>query len=144
MGLILMIWTYLMKTSKRLSPFDFVKSINEKTENLIQVQPDAERDYVPFMVNRSLSFSPDTILYANMMNEKWMLDKKMQYDFLYGSVRRRRRFDKWMKREEDDMTPLVMEIYQVNQRRAIEYLSLMNEDQKKELRIGRGGSNIPK
>ena len=133
-----------MKTSKRLSPFDFVKSINEKTENLIQVQPDAERDYVPFMVNRSLSFSPDTILYANMMNEKWMLDKKMQYDFLYGSVRRRRRFDKWMKREEDDMTPLVMEIYQVNQRRAIEYLSLMNEDQKKELRIGRGGSNIPK
>ena len=139
-----MIWTYLMKTSKRLSPFDFVKSINEKTENLIQVQPDAERDYVPFMVNRSLSFSPDTILYANMMNENWMLDKKMQYDFLYGSVRRRRRFDKWMKREEDDMTPLVMEIYQVNQRRAIEYLSLMNEDQKKELRIGRGGSNIPK
>jgi hypothetical protein len=133
-----------MKTSKRLSPFDFVKSINEKTENLIQVQPDAERDYVPFMVNRSLSFSPDTILYANMMNENWMLDKKMQYDFLYGSVRRRRRFDKWMKREEDDMTPLVMEIYQVNQRRAIEYLSLMNEDQKKELRIGRGGSNIPK
>ena len=133
-----------MKTSKRLSPFDFVKSINEKTENLIQVQPDAERDYVPFMVNRSLSFSPETILYANMMNENWMLDKKMQYDFLYGSVRRRRRFDKWMKREEDDMTPLVMEIYQVNQRRAIEYLSLMNEDQKKELRIGRGGSNIPK
>jgi hypothetical protein len=133
-----------MKTSKRLSPFDFVKSINEKTENLIQVQPDAERDYVPFMVNRSLSFSPDTILYANMMNEKWMLDKKMQYDFLYGSVRRRRRFDKWMKREEDDMIPLVMEIYKVNQRRAIEYLGLMNEDQKKELRIGRGGSNIPK
>jgi|LakMenE01Jun11ns_1017448.scaffolds.fasta_scaffold9710512_2 hypothetical protein len=139
-----MIWTYPMKTSKRLSPFDFVKSINEKTENLIQVQPDAERDYVPFMVNRSLSFSPDTILYANMMNEKWMLDKKMQYDFLYGSVRRRRRFDKWMKREEDDMIPLVMEIYKVNQRRAIEYLCLMNEDQKKELRIGRGGSNIPK
>jgi hypothetical protein len=79
-----------------------------------------------------------------MMNEKWMLDKKMQYDFLYGSVRRRRRFDKWMKREEDDMIPLVMEIYKVNQRRAIEYLGLMNEDQKKELRIGRGGSNIPK
>jgi DNA-binding protein Fis len=49
-----------------------------------------------------------------------------------------------MKREEDDMIPLVMEIYKVNQRRAIEYLGLMNEDQKKELRIGRGGSNIPK
>jgi len=130
--------------SKRLSPFDFVKSINEKTENLIQVQPEVERDYLPYMVNRSLSFSPDTILYANSMNERWTLDKKLQYDFLYGSVRRRRRYDKWMKREEDEMLPLVMELYKVNQRRAAEYLSLLTEEQKQQLRRGRGGDRIPK
>lgn len=139
-----MIWTYLMSMSKRLSPFDFVKSINEKTENLIQVQPEVERDYLPYMVNRSLSFSPDTILYANSMNERWTLDKKLQYDFLYGSVRRRRRYDKWMKREEDEMLPLVMELYKVNQRRAAEYLSLLTEEQKQQLRRGRGGDRIPK
>lgn len=139
-----MIWTYLMSMSKRLSPFDFVKSINEKTENLIQVQPEVEKDYLPYMVNRSLSFSPDTILYANSMNERWTLDKKLQYDFLYGSVRRRRRYDKWMKREEDEMLPLVMELYKVNQRRAAEYLSLLTEEQKQQLRRGRGGDRIPK
>ena len=139
-----MIWTYLMSMSKRLSPFDFVKSINEKTENLIQVQPEVERDYLPYMVNRSLSFSPDTILYANSMNERWTLDKKLQYDFLYGSVRRRRRYDKWMKREEDEMLPLVVELYKVNQRRAAEYLSLLTEEQKQQLRRGRGGDRIPK
>ena len=139
-----MIWTYLMSMSKRLSPFDFVKSINEKTENLIQVQPEVEKDYLPYMVNRSLSFSPDTILYANSMNERWILDKKLQYDFLYGSVRRRRRYDKWMKREEDEMLPLVMELYKINQRRAAEYLSLLTEEQKQQLRRGRGGDRIPK
>ena len=139
-----MIWTYLMSMSKRLSPFDFVKSINEKTENLIQVQPEVEKDYLPYMVNRSLSFSPDTILYANSMNERWTLDKKLQYDFLYGSVRRRRRYDKWMKREEDEMLPLVVELYKVNQRRAAEYLSLLTEEQKQQLRRGRGGDRIPK
>lgn len=139
-----MIWTYLMSMSKRLSPFDFVKSINEKTENLIRVQPEVEKDYLPYMVNRSLSFSPDTILYANSMNERWTLDKKLQYDFLYGSVRRRRRYDKWMKREEDEMLPLVMELYKVNQRRAAEYLSLLTEEQKQQLRRGRGGDRIPK
>jgi hypothetical protein len=130
--------------SKRLSPFDFVKSINEKSENLIQVQPDVEKDYLPYMVNRALSFSPDTILYANTMNERWILDKKLQYDFLYGSVRRRRRYDKWMKREGDEMVPLVMELYQVNQRIAAEYLSLLTEEQKQKLRQGRGGDYIPK
>jgi len=139
-----MIWTYLMSMSKRLSPFDFVKSINEKTENLIQVQPEVEKDYLPYMVNRALSFSPDTILYANSMNQRWTLDKKLQYDFLYGSVRRRRRYDKWMKREEDEMLPLVMELYQVNQRRAAEYLSLLTDEQKQQLRRGRGGDRIPK
>jgi hypothetical protein len=133
-----------MSMSKRLSPFDFVKSINEKTENLIQVQPEVEKDYLPYMVNRALSFSPDTILYANSMNQRWTLDKKLQYDFLYGSVRRRRRYDKWMKREEDEMLPLVMELYQVNQRRAAEYLSLLTDEQKKQLRRGRGGDRIPK
>jgi len=130
--------------TKRLSPFDFVKSINEKSENLIQVQPDVEKDYLPYMVNRALSFSPDTILYANTMNERWILDKKLQYDFLYGSVRRRRRYDKWMKREGDEMVPLVMELYQVNQRIAAEYLSLLTEEQKQKLRQGRGGDYIPK
>jgi len=133
-----------MTMTKRLSPFDFVKSINEKSENLIQVQPDVEKDYLPYMVNRALSFSPDTILYANTMNERWILDKKLQYDFLYGSVRRRRRYDKWMKREGDEMVPLVMELYQVNQRIAAEYLSLLTEEQKQKLRQGRGGDYIPK
>jgi hypothetical protein len=139
-----MIWICPMTMSKRLSPFDFVKSINEKSENLIQVQPDVEKDYLPYMVNRALSFSPDTILYANTMNERWILDKKLQYDFLYGSVRRRRRYDKWMKREGDEMVPLVMELYQVNQRIAAEYLSLLTEEQKQKLRQGRGGDYIPK
>ena len=79
----------------------------------MKVQPDTEKDYMPFMVNRSLSFSPDAILYANSMNTNWIADKKMQYDFLYGSVRRRKRFDKWMKKEEvDELTvAVVMEFY---------------------------------
>jgi hypothetical protein len=128
--------------SKRLSPFDFAKSINEKTENLMKVQPDTEKDYMPFMVNRSLSFSPDAILYANSMNTNWIADKKMQYDFLYGSVRRRKRFDKWMKKEEvDELTvAVVMEFYKVGHKRAIEYMSLLTQEQKQTLRGGYGGT----
>jgi hypothetical protein len=128
--------------SKRLSPFDFAKSINEKTEHLMKVQPETEKDYMPFMVNRALSFSPDAVLYANAMNTNWIVDKRMQYDFLFGSVRRRKRFDKWLKKDDiDELTiKVIMEYYQVGHKRAIEYLSMMTEEQKQTLRSGYGGS----
>lgn len=125
--------------TKRLSPFDFAKSINEKTEDLLKVQPEAEKDYQPFLVNRALSFSPDTILFANMMNLCSMLDKKLQYDYLFASVRKRKRFDKWIKREEDDLVPLVATIYGVSQRKAVEYIAMLTEAQRNELRTGYGG-----
>lgn len=125
--------------TKRLSPFDFAKSINEKTENLLKGQPEAEKDYQPFLVNRALSFSPDTILFANMMNLCPNADRKLQYDYLFASVRRRKRFDKWVKREEDDLVPLVASVYGVSERKAIEYLKMLTEAQKNELRTGYGG-----
>jgi hypothetical protein len=128
--------------SKRLSPFDFVKSINEKNEHLMKVQPETEKDYNPFMVNRALSFSPDAVLYANSMNTNWIVDKRMQYDFLYAAIRRRKRFDKWQKKEQEDEHTLaiVMEVYKVGPRRAAEYLSMLTEAQRQELRKGYGGS----
>ena len=62
-----------------MNPFEFVKSINEKTGNLIANDQDMERQYMPFLVNRGLSFTADTILAANEMNSVPFLDKKLQY-----------------------------------------------------------------
>lgn len=125
--------------TKRLSPFDFAKSINEKQDDLLKVQPEAEKDYQPFLVNRALSFSPDTVLYANMMNQCPNVDKKLQYDYLFASVRRRKRYDKWIKREEDELVPLVAGIYGVSQKKATEYLTLLTKEQREELKRGYGG-----
>lgn len=125
--------------TKRLSPFDFAKSINEKHDDLLKVQPEAEKDYQPFLVNRALSFSPDTVLYANMMNQCPNVDKKLQYDYLFASVRRRKRYDKWIKREEDELVPLVATIYNVSQKKATEYLTMLTKEQREELKRGYGG-----
>lgn len=125
--------------TKRLSPFDFAKSINEKQDDLLKVQPEAEKDYQPFLVNRALSFSPDTVLYANMMNQCPNVDKKLQYDYLFASVRRRKRYDKWIKREEDELVPLVAGIYGVSQKKATEYLTMLTKEQREELKRGYGG-----
>ena len=128
---------------KRLNPFDFIKSINEKTENLMDTTPDAEKDYTPFVVNRGLSYSPDTILYANEMNCVPLTDKRMQYDYLYHSIRKRKRFDKWIKPEETDeeLLGLVMEVYKVGQKKATEYIRMIPKDRLDALRQSGRGSN---
>ena len=127
----------------KLNPFDYIKSINEKTGNMMDISPDAERDYVPFVVNRGLSFSADTILYANEMNCKPLTDKRMQYDYLYSSVRKRRRYDKWVKPSEmdDELVEAVMLRYQVGRKRAMEYIRLLDDASLDVLKRVRGGSN---
>jgi hypothetical protein len=128
--------------SQRLSPFDFIKSINEKSGNLMEVSPDVERDYIPFMVNRGLSFSPDTVLYANEMNRLPFTERRMQYDYLYASVRRRKRFDKWVKPEEKDeeLVQSVMARYGIGRKRADEYISLLDQEAREKILKARGGS----
>ena len=127
----------------KLSPFDYIKSINEKTGNMMNLSPDAERDYVPFVVNRGLSFSPDTILYSNEMNCMPLTDKRMQYDYLYNSIRKRKRFDKWVKADEanESLVEAVMLAYKVGRKRAIEYIRLLPSERLDVLLNSRGGSN---
>lgn len=130
-------------SNKKLNPFDFIKSINEKTGNMMEVSPDCEKDYVPFIVNRGLSYSPDTLLYANEINCVPLADKRMQYDYLYHSVRKRKRFDKWMKAEELDepLLEIVMAFYGIGRKRAVEYIRLLPKERLDALLNSKGGSN---
>lgn len=127
----------------KLNPFDYIKSINEKTGNMMEMNPDAERDYVPFIVNRGLSFSPDTVLYANEMNCMPMTDRRMQYDYLYHSIRKRKRYDKWVKAEEVDDAALqaIISMYGVSRKRAIEYIRLLPKERLDAILAARGGTN---
>jgi len=59
-----------------MSPFDFLNAINSTKENLFEKDPQAGKDYKPFLINRGLSYFPDTIFYANQMNQHAGLDKK--------------------------------------------------------------------
>ena len=79
-----------------MSPFEFVNAINYSKNNLI-VDDLTEKDYLPYMVNRSLSYFSDTVAVANVMNQYYDLDKKLQFDFLINIVRKRKRMSKWIK-----------------------------------------------
>jgi len=112
-----------------MSPFDFLNAINSTKENVF-VDPQAEKDYSPFMINRGLSYFNDTIMYANEMNKYNLLDKKLQFDFLLNIVPKRKRFSKWFKKEDAAFNlNAVMSYYKYNEERALEVMSILNDDQ---------------
>lgn len=110
-----------------MSPFDFVNQILQGKENLI-VDEDTENDYAPFLVNRSLSYHKDCILFANEMNRRHFLDKKLQNDFLLNTVRSRKRpFVKWAKPEKVDDLTSIKNYFGFSEQKAREALSLLSE-----------------
>ena len=122
--------------------FDFVNSINNKTENLIAADPDCEKIYVPFITNRAFSLHQDSVLSANEMNVMHFLDKRMQYDFLMGCVKKRKRFGKWVKPEwNEEQELMVAGYYTVSRSRAREYLAMMTAEDREDLvnRTNTGG-----
>ena len=80
-------------------PFDYVNAILQSKKQLI-VDEITEKGYTPFLTNRGLSQHKDCVLFANEMNRRHGLDKKMQNDFLINTIRSTKRpFAKWAKSE---------------------------------------------
>jgi NACalpha-BTF3-like transcription factor len=117
-----------VKSTKK-SPFDFLNAINVTKENLMAEDEFTVKDYSPFMVNRGLSYFPDTILYANEMNRNADLDNDIQFSFLLNSVTKRKRFSKWFKKDPDtDDVKLVMEYYGYSNEKALQALQLLSPE----------------
>ena len=111
-----------------ISPFDFVKSINDTKENLI-IDDWSEDQYNAFIVNKALSFTPDTIIYANEMNSRPHLEKVLQYQFLINIVRKKKRFSKWIKKEKIEAIDIIKEYYGYNTDKARQVVSILSKEQ---------------
>jgi len=111
-----------------ISPFEFVNSINDTKVNII-VDKWSEEEYNPFIVNKALSFTPDTVIYANEMNSRPHLGKALQYNFLINIVRKKKRFSKWIKKEKIEAIEIVKEYYGYNTQKAREVVSILSKEQ---------------
>ena len=109
-----------------MKPFDYVNSINT-TKKDIMVDDMTEKSYLPFMINRSLSYFADTVLMANEMNKHHHLENRMQYDFLRNIVRKRMRFSKWSKKDDSNSIDLIKEYYGYNDSKARQVLPLIDK-----------------
>ena len=120
-----------------MSPFDFINAISHTKVDLIRTADDptaTEKSYNAFMVNRGLSYFPDTVLFANEMNTHRDLEAKPQFDYLINIVRPKKRFAKWVKKYSEDDLELVKQYYGYNSKKAIQALSILSADQLKIIR----------
>lgn len=125
---------------KTVSPFDFLNTINSTKVDLMG-DPDNEKLYVPFVVNRSLSYFPDTVAIANEMNRYHHIDSKLQYQFLINIVRKRKRFSKWVKPEIENDIEMVKEYYGYSNEKAQQALAILSPTQLQKLKekVSKGG-----
>ena len=121
-----------------MNPFDFVKSITYTKQDIMNDLNESE--YESFLVNRALSYHQDCLLYANEMNKRFEISARLQYHYLLNTIRKRKRFAKWIKPEKIDDLKIVMEYYQVSRAKAEEYLNILSnreiEHIRKKMNIG--------
>ena len=135
-----MAWYGLWYRGYVVNPFEYVNAINN-TKKDIMIDDIAEREYNSFMVNRSLSYFNDTVLYANEMNIHHNIDNRLQFDFLINMVRKRKRFSKWEKVASESDVEVVKEYYGYNNEKARSALSLLTRENINELKkkVYKGG-----
>lgn len=113
---------------------EWLNSINQSKINIMDEDPNSKKEYNPYVINRCLSGFVDTIMYSNEMNLNHFLDKKLQYDFFLNSIRTRKRFSPWLRKEEIKDLEAVKTYYGYSNEKAKEALSILNKEQLKQIK----------
>ena len=108
---------------------DWLNSVNFTKDDLIDDDPDTIKNYPPYIVNRCLSGHLDTVLYANEMNLHPNLDKDMQYQFYLNSLRKRKRFSPWIKKDKIQDLDIVKQYYGYSNEKASQALRILSKEQ---------------
>ena len=108
---------------------DWLNSINFTKENLIEEDPSVIKDYPPYIVNRCLSGHLDTIMFANEMNKFPNLDKDLQYHFFLNTLRKKKRFSPWLRKEKVTDLEIIKQYYGYSNEKALNALKILTPDQ---------------
>lgn len=115
-----------------MSPFDYINAINQSKKTMMTGTDNdelAEKTYSAYVVNKGLSYFPDTILYANEMNRLPLLDNKPQFTYLLNSIRPRKRYSKWLKQDKIENVDIISEYFGYSRSKSKDIIKLLTDDQ---------------
>ena len=108
---------------------DWLNSINQTKKNLIDEDLSIEKDYPPYIINRCYSGHLDAIMFANEMNKYNFLPKKMQYDFFINTLRVKKRFSPWLRKDEIKDLDYVKRYYGYSNEKAKQIIKILSKEQ---------------
>ena len=107
---------------------DWLNSINFTKENLLE-DSSTVSEYPPYIINRCLSGHLDCILFVNEMNRYSFLDKDMQYSFYLNTLRKKKRFSPWLRKEKVTDLQSVKQYYGYSNEKASQALKILSKQQ---------------
>ena len=108
---------------------DYLNSINHTKEDLRERGDDWMKKYPPFIVNKCFSGFKETVLYANALNEFHQLDNDLQYSFYLNSLRKKRRFSPWQRKDKIENLDLIKKYFKYSDEKARDALRILTKDQ---------------
>jgi len=116
--------------SDQLTPFSYVNSISDNKVNLLEGDKESlfKKSYVPFIVNRALSGFIDCVLLANEINTR-QVDPVHQYLYYLNIIPSKKRYAKWMKKENGSDIEAVRKYYNYSYKKAKQALQLLSSEQ---------------
>ena len=121
---------------------DWLNSINFNKNNLIEEDPSIIKDYAPYIINRCLSGHLDCVLFVNEMNKYSFLDKDMQYSFYLNTLRKKKRFSPWLRKDKVTDLEIIKQYYGYSNEKASQALKILSKQQLEYIkqRLVTGGS----
>ena len=108
---------------------DWLNSINLSKKNLIDEDPSLEKEYPAYIINRCFSGYLDAIMFANEMNKFPNLDKDLQYHFYLNTLRKKKRFSPWLRKDKVTDLEIIKQYYGYSNEKALNALKLLPPDQ---------------
>ena len=106
---------------------DWLNSINFTKET--PADPTEINSYSPYIINRCLSGHLDCVLFANEMNKYSFLDKDMQYSFYLNTLRKKKRFSPWLRKEKVTDLEIIKQYYGYSNEKASNALKILTPEQ---------------
>jgi len=104
---------------------DWLNSINFTKEDLSE----DIKSYPPYIINRCLSGHIDCIMFANEMNIHHHLDKDLQYSFFLNTLRKKKRFSPWLRKEKVTDLECIKQYYDYSNEKASQALKILTKEQ---------------
>ena len=108
---------------------DWLNSINLNKQDITAEDPQLIKKYSPFIINKCMSGHLDTVMFANEMNLQSHLAKDLQYQFYLNSIRKKKRFSPWLRKDKIKNLDVVKSYYGYSNEKAIQALKILSKEQ---------------